>query len=140
MKPSKAVCVLLSSTLLLCGCYSYLSVAREEPASTDGTVRFYLNDGSYIESQANKHKRMEGGYQVTGDRVQRWLAPHSIWAKGENGSVEEKVEPFAGVIKDVDIQAITTEKLNVGRLVLGSALTLAAVGYVVVAASTKGGF
>jgi hypothetical protein len=140
MKPSKALFVLLSSSLLLCGCYSYSSVAREELVSADATARFYLNDGSYIESQVNKHRRIEGGYQVTGDRVQRSLAPHSVWAKGEDGTVEEKVEPFTGVIQDVDIQAITTEKLNVGRLVLGSALSLAAVGYVVVAASTKGGF
>ena len=113
MKPSKAVFILFPFTLLLCGCFSQSSLTKGETVPVDEAVVFYLKDGSYVMSDANQHRRVETGYQVSGDRYMKI---------GEDlRGVHWKKEPFSGAIADSDIQEITAKRFNVVTTVLVSA-------------------
>lgn len=63
--------LLFSCTFLIAGCCVESSITRDESVADDGTVLFYLTDGSYIKSSPEKHHRLEegGGYGVAGIRV-----------------------------------------------------------------------
>ncbi len=55
-----------------------LTKDEQEPVD-DATVYFYMRDGSYIKSESGQHPRVEGGYQVTGERVTLDLSSDMFW-------------------------------------------------------------
>jgi len=120
----KVVCVFLSFSILLAGCYSFAPLTKEEAAPDDQEVVFYLKDGSSVESPWHGHQRVEGGYQVSGKKV---------------GEGEKEVE-FVGIIRDEDIAKIEAKEFDVVKTVWASSLTAGAiVAVVILAASSAGG-
>jgi len=112
MKPNKAVCVLLSSTLLFCGCYSYTSVSKDEPVLNDRDAWFHLKNGGVLEAKAGQYSRVDGGYQVTGTITRQ----DTLRLSSVTG-VRKTVEPFAGVLRDAEITEVTAYQYN-GTLTL----------------------
>lgn len=102
MKPNKVFCVLLSSSVLYCGCYSYNSLSKDETVPNDKPARFQLKDGGLLESEEGSHSRVEGGYQVSGTLVRQ----DTLQWKGGSG-VRRTVQNFSGMIWDADIEEIT---------------------------------
>ncbi len=107
----KFISIFLSLSLLVSGCYSSVPLVKNEPAQDDQDVRFFLKDGSTIESREDDHHRVVGGYKVDGIRV--------------NEGEEER--DFSGVIIDEDIDRIeVTEATNVPLIVAGIVIINAA--------------
>jgi hypothetical protein len=106
----KILAILLSFSLLLCGCYTETSLTKEEPAPDNSKVFYYLRGGSYVKSPPKQHHRVEAGYQVTGTKVTK-------------GKISEK---FDGVVKDDDIEKIGAEEFNLWGTVglVGGAILL----------------
>jgi hypothetical protein len=122
----KIISVLIALSVLFAGCYSESALTKNEEASDEVVVVFYLNDGSIVESQPGEHLRIENGYQVAGQ----------ILKDGRRqGSYE-------GIVRDASIQKVTEKRLNIVRtsigVVLGVVGTVLIVGIVVIAAN--GGF
>jgi hypothetical protein len=134
VKPNKTVCVLLSSTMLFCGCYSYSALAKDEPVPDDKDARFQLKDGGLLEAEAGNHSRIERGYQVSGTLVRQ----DTLHLPGSSG-VRKTVRPFTGVIRDADIEEIIAYQPDVVTTVLVVALPVLMVG-IVVASSLGGGW
>lgn len=74
-KPRETVAWVCVFSILIMGCYTQSPVTKEEGAPDDKKVFFYLKDGSYIESFADNHRRVEGGYQVSGTVLKRGNNP-----------------------------------------------------------------
>ncbi len=107
----KFISIFLSLLLLVSGCYSSVSLVKNEPAQDDQDVKFFLKDGSTIESREDDHHRVAGGYKVDGIRV--------------NEGEEER--DFSGVILDQEINRIeVTEAKNVPLIVAGIVIINAA--------------
>jgi len=119
----KVVCVFLSFSILLAGCYSFAPLTKEEAAPDDQEVVFYLKDGSSVESPWHGHQRVEGGYQVSGKKV---------------GEGEKEVE-FVGIIRDEDIAKIEAQEFDVTRTIFAASLAAAAVFCVILAAASSAG-
>lgn len=94
---------LLAFSILMCGCFTESSMTRDEVAPEDSKVLFYLKDGSFVKSYAERHRRIEGGYEVSG----------TITRKGEFP------ETFDGIVLDVDILSWGVDDFNVVGTVLG---------------------
>ena len=102
----KAMCVILSFSVMLIGCYSQSPLTQDEAVPSNETVVFYLKDGSYVVSNAEGHVRISSGYQVVGELVK------DKHAQGR----------FEGVIQDTDIRNVTANKFNVVRTSIGAVL------------------
>ncbi len=125
MKPNKAVCLLLSSTVLFCGCYSYSSVAKDKPLPADADARFLLKDGGLLEAKGGQYTRIEGGYQVSGNLVKK----DSVQLAGVTG-VRTTAGPFSGVIRDAEIEEVTAYQHDGAATVVAIAATVAITGIV----------
>ena len=102
--------MLLAFHFLSCYTQSLLDKGVLPPA--DRTIVFHLLDGSFIESSAGMHLRVEDGYMVTG---------HVI----EKGFVEQD---FEEVIRDDEIIGISTSEFNEsGTVALVAGATLVTV-------------
>ena len=93
----KLMCVILSFTLLLTGCYSNTTVTKDSPNLVNEELTFYLIDETYIKSESGKHHRVEYGYKVVG-RLYRFG--------------ERKWEDFDGIIGDGEIKEITKSEYD----------------------------
>ena len=94
----KLLCIIMSFTLLLTGCYSPTTITKENTANLDNeAVTFYLTDGTFIESKAENHHRIENGYEVT----------------GEHSSHKE----ISVVLRDDQIARVVSKKIDVGKTV-----------------------
>jgi hypothetical protein len=82
---------------LLTGCYTQSSLGRSEPAPDSSVVAFHLFDGREINSPAGEHRRVEEGYQVSGDIVAN----------------ETAIDVFEGVITDDEISSIAIVEYSV---------------------------
>jgi hypothetical protein len=102
----KAIAVLLSLTVLLCGCYTQSTLTKDELAPNDEKAFFYLKDGSYVESKSDQHTQIDCGYRVVGSHFR-------------DGYAGGKVEPFEGVIKESDILKVTANKFDTAETVFG---------------------
>lgn len=109
----RLICACLSLTILLTGCYSYSSIAKDESVLDNVDVRFRLTDGSVLESSQGNHNRTEGGYQVSGTLTKEEML-HEAWVKG----VRKTVKPFAGIIQDADVQEISVNQHHAGATIL----------------------
>ena len=127
----KTVCVLLSFSILLAGCYSQSSLTKEESAPNDEAVVFYLKDGRTIESKPEEHTRTNAGYQVVGELVEYEVGTFftDVHAQGR----------FEGMIRDSDIQKVTANKIDAVAtsisVVLGAAIVLLAAKAIIYAAN-----
>jgi|WetSurMetagenome_2_1015567.scaffolds.fasta_scaffold79147_3 hypothetical protein len=104
--------ILLSVSILFAGCFTQSSITKEEGAPDDSKVVFHIKDGSIIESYADHHPRVEGGYRLSG----------TIFTEGESP------RKFEGLVLDNDIDKIGVDKLNV----VGTLLALGIVGPLIV--------
>jgi hypothetical protein len=110
-----------------------MSLSKDEPVPTDADARFQLKDGSLLEAQAGQYSRVEGGFQVSGTLVKQ----DSLRLTGMSG-IRKTVKPFAGVIRDADIEEISAYQSDVVTTVLVVAVPLLMIGIVV--ASSLGGW
>jgi hypothetical protein len=119
--PMKTICVLLSFTIVLVGCYSQSSLTKDESVPNNEAVVFYLKDGRYIKSKPEEHTRTDTGYQVVGELV-------------KNKQTQGR---FEGVIHDSDIQKVTANTLDIVStsiaVVFGAVMVLVVVGVIVLA-------
>ncbi len=97
----KVMCLFLSLSLLVSGCYSSALLRVDKSAADDRDAKFYLQDSSRVESEWNRHKRVEGGYQVDGRRI-------------KDGEEQE----FHGLIRDQDIVKIEADEFDTGSSIL----------------------
>jgi hypothetical protein len=97
----KLLCVILSSAILLTGCYSHTTLTADSPHSTH-EVSFRLKDGSYVLSRT--YERAENGYKVLGKRVQ------------EKSHTETD---FSGILLDAQIKEVVTNEFDTGKTVGG---------------------
>jgi hypothetical protein len=111
---------------LFCGCYYYSSLAKDEPVPNDKDARFQLKDGRLLEAGAGHHSRIEGGYQVSGTIVKE----DTLRLTSVEG-IRKTVIPFTGVVRDADIEEISTYQRNTTGPVLLVATTVLVVGIVV---------
>ncbi len=108
--------------MLLFGCYTESFVAREKSVPDDARAYFYLRDGSYIRAYADHHRRVEGGYQVSG----------TIFKKGSH------TENFEGLIPDSEIERFGVNEFNlIGTAVMAFITTFAAIGAVLAASRSS---
>jgi len=134
MKPSKVAYILISAAISLCGCYSYSSLAKDEPILWDKDARFQLKDGSLVEASAGQYTRIEGGYQVAGTIVRQ----DTVQSTGVSG-VRKTVIPFSGTIHDADIKDVTAYQYDGSSTVLAIVLSVTIVS-VAVAVLFSGSF
>jgi hypothetical protein len=103
--------VILSSAILLTGCYSHTTLTAESPQSTY-EVSFRLKDGTYVLSRT--YERVENGYKVAGTRVR------------QNPSAETG---FSGILLDTQIKEVVTNEFDTGKtfggVLLGAGLVAA---------------
>ena len=101
----KPICIILSFALLLPGCYSNTVITRDYESNLDNErLTFYLTDGSYITSKPGNHRRIEDGYEVSGEHVSK-----KYYNSSQNVSV---------VLRDNQISRVETNQFNVGKTVL----------------------
>lgn len=97
------MCIILSFAILLTGCYSHTTVAKDTPLPPPTIeVSFRLHDGTYILS--NEYQRVENGYKVVGKLVNK-----------ENRSSKE----ISGIISDEQINEVVTNEYDAGKTVGG---------------------
>ncbi len=65
----KIICVILCVSLLVSGCYSTALLKKDESAPDDRDAKFYLQDSSRADSQGNRRKQVQEGYQVDEQRT-----------------------------------------------------------------------
>ena len=104
----KSVSILLLFSTLFLGCITESSVTRDQLMPDDCEVYFYLTDGSYIRSYADRHRRVEGGYQVSG----------MIFTRGKFA------ERFEGMVLDSQIDRFGRYEFSVVGTVTGAALAV----------------
>ena len=105
--------------MLVAGCSSEASLTKEPNGpENDGTVYFYLRDGSYIVSRAGEHPRIDAGYQVIGEVFYQDQSSDMFWTGLTH-------HPYRGIVRDADIR-VTTQKR--AELPVGAALVNATVG------------
>jgi hypothetical protein len=113
-----ATCFLLSFAILFVGCYTQSPITKEEGVPNDSKVFFYLKDGSYVESFADSHQRVEGGYQVSGTITRRGNYP----------------EKFDGMILHTDVDRLgVIEFSGDGSLLAVGVITLGVIVWVTAA-------
>jgi hypothetical protein len=103
---TNVVYALLSIATLLCGCFTESSLTKDESPPGDAKVFFHLTDGSSVRSYADRHPRVEGGYQVAGIVFRKGGFP----------------EKFDRMIPDSEIESIGAEELDVPGTLIGVAL------------------
>ena len=108
----KLLCIILSVTTLLTGCYSHEVIennAIPTPNLDNVEVTFELHDGSSIISLAGEeHSRIEGGYRIVGK-----LNSNQLW---------NTTSDFDGIVRDEQIKDITVSELNSDSIVVGGAV------------------
>jgi hypothetical protein len=103
----KLICIILSFAILLAGCYSHTTVAKDTPLPPPTIeVSFRLHDGTYILS--HEYQRVENGYKVVGKLVNK-----------ESKNSKE----FSGIISDEEIKEVVTNEFSIGITVLAVVLT-----------------
>ena len=116
----KLLCIILSFTILLAGCYSNTTVTKEDTPNNHGELTLWLHDGSYIISESGQYNRLENGYKVVGKQVGIYSYPVA----------------FAGIVKDEQIKVVVSREFDVGLTVVMVTFGIAiVVGIVVVAMS-----
>jgi hypothetical protein len=103
-KPTmKLICVILSLSILLTGCYTHTTVTEDTslPPSTV-EVSFRLCDGTHILS--SEYQRVENGYMVMGKLVNK-----------ENKNSKD----FSGIVPNEQIKEVVTNEFSIGLTVLG---------------------
>jgi hypothetical protein len=88
--------LLLLCAVLFAGCYSEMAVVEGEKAPDDSKAYFYLKNGSYVRSFADRHSRVDSGYQVKGD----------LYIKGQFD------KHFEGIVNDSEIEKTTLEEFR----------------------------
>jgi hypothetical protein len=110
----KLLCAILSSAILLTGCYSHATLTADSPQSTY-EVSFRLKDGTYVLSRT--YERVENGYKVSGTRVR------------QNPSAETG---FSGILLDTQIEEVVTNEFDtrktLGGVLLGAGLVAVMLG------------
>jgi hypothetical protein len=96
----KLLCVILSFSVLLTGCYSHTTLTADSPQSKH-EVSFRLKDGTFILSTT--YERVEYGYKVVGKRVQQ-NPPAEI--------------DFSGILLDTQIKEAVTNEFETGKTVV----------------------
>jgi hypothetical protein len=109
----RLIYVCLALVVMLTGCYSYSSIAKDESVLDDMDAQFRLIDGSLLESRQGNHSRTEGGYQVSGTLTKEDML-RETWVNG----VSKTVQPFTGTIQDADIQEISVYQYQAGATTL----------------------
>jgi hypothetical protein len=99
----KLICVILSLSILLTGCYTHTTVTKDTslPPSTV-EVSFRLCDGTHILS--SEYQRVENGYMVMGKLVNK-----------ENKNSKD----FSGIVPNEQIKEVVTNEFSIGLTVLG---------------------
>jgi hypothetical protein len=119
----KFMCIILSSAILLTGCYSHPTVTKDNILNLDNEeLTFYLIDETYITSESGKHHRVEYGYKVVG----------KLYRCGERNWKD-----FDGMIGDREIKEITKSEYddNLTTNIIVGTIAAVVVGVVLVTLS-----
>ena len=103
----KLMCIWLSFSILLLGCYTHTTITRDTPLPPATTeVSFRLKNGTRIVSR--EYQRLDNGYKVLGKLVDK-----------ENKNSKD----FSGIISDEQINEVVTNEFSVGKTALALILT-----------------
>ena len=104
----KFMCIILSFTLFVTGCYTHATVTNTTPLPPHMVeISFRLHDGTYLLS--NEYERVEHGYKVVGKLVNK-----------ENRNTKD----FSGFVSDEQIKEVVTNEFSIGKTALAVALTV----------------
>ena len=98
----KILCIILSFSILLTGCYSNTTVTKEDTLNDEGELTLWLHDGSHIISESGQYSRLENGYKVVGKQAGKYNYPVA----------------FAGIVKDEQIKEVVSREYDVGLTVV----------------------
>ena len=111
----KLICVTLSFTVLLTGCYSHTTVTAGSPKS-ECEVEFQLKDGAYVRSK--DYERVKNGYRVVGTKVEVQEQERRRFPKGT---------AFSGILFDTQIEEVFTSEFDTAWTVVSVVLVVGAV-------------